>query len=1336
MDLDRSVLEEAFREFVARGSGVLVGAPGSGKSFLMAQLARTLRARGEVCVLLPIDRLGIESDADLRAVLGTTDDPFDHLRRLAPGPDGRRGLLLIDALDAARSERGRAFFIEFVRQTLRLSEGSWDVVVSVRTYDAERSTALEEIFPAASSGPAPSAYQSAEIRVRHFFVPELEDHEVRQAIETISGLSTVVAASRPDFLRLLRNPFNLWLLERLVDDEEYANELTEVRSEVELLTLFWRRRVESGTTHLEKQLVLSRVAATMVQERSLSVAVDLVYESSLREAWNELLSAEILVLTRDDRRTGFSHNILFDYAISVLVIEDEPDDLLAFLLEDPSRPLFLRPSLNYLLARLWYEDRGGFWGAFWRLQDPGDHRVRLIARVLPPAIVASEAEEPSDASPVLAALAEGNEVGSIAMLWILQALRATPPRNAAVWVTVLDVASTSLDRQFAWDLAVWLDSALERAGNQPLVTTGIGRAARALLTWVLDQSPRDAGLDRLGALWGVPLVASTFATDSQASRALLMRVLETAGDASFPVDYLYRLTDSVKSIWATDPELVGDVYRAIFDHDEVSEALTEMGGVVLRLTSTRKQDYEMCRYNLVQEAPQFLAAAPMQAVPSLADAITTYVVREHVAPYVTDDAPLESKTVEVSNRASSWSFFRDGSYIWDAPGTHPDDAEQLSTHLFEYLSGTNGSNLRTLLSEAMTRLRVAFLWRRLLAAGADAPSSLGAAISDLLEVNGFILLEETYFEYSRLFASLFSELDADQRLRVESAILGLLDAEDPELDEDVIARRVRQVLLQTRAESLVSEDARGLYARAEVDRESVGAPSPLSSFTFWSSSMEGAEDWLESRGVDVSAPPNRALLNDIGVLEEFDRKWINERPTVESVVAIWPIVERLSELVPNQEDADLAVRENVETQIASCAAIAARAVADLPPTVAQQCKTILIGASEHRLPDTTVEQGDFAMPAWSPAPRNEAAQGLPWIVSQLRDREPLPALNLLAADPVNSVRFLTAQGLFRTAEVAPDWFWDVVTGRLAVEKVGSITDALTSSVLRQLGPETEFRVSATLVAALEAQLTDAEPNERLPNTLRSAIVGLALVRDEPEAVGCLNHLTDAARTNGALLKALTGDALEIVQVTRLHSPDGARSIQRAVAGLGIFAETAIARLKVILAEDHQEVDRDEVRHLFEVIDQIATRIYFALGLFEGSNRPPVSPSDRRALFELVLPLLARVEGDLAQEPVLSLPASTAHRFIELLDGVMPFNPSEALRLAVGVAELGRPSGYAFDSLAASRVVTFVERFLADHRDVVENEPGLSQLVTLLDMFVETGWPQAQRLVWRLEEIFR
>jgi len=75
-------------------------------------------------------------------------------------------------------------------------------------------------------------------------------------------------------------------------------------------------------------------------------------------------------------------------------------------------------------------------------------------------------------------------------------------------------------------------------------------------------------------------------------------------------------------------------------------------------------------------------------------------------------------------------------------------------------------------------------------------------------------------------------------------------------------------------------------------------------------------------------------------------------------------------------------------------------------------------------------------------------------------------------------------------------------------------------------------------------------------------------------------------------------------------------------------------------------------------------------------------------------------------------------------------------MAPGVAKSSEPANYNLDSLAIGQVVKLVEAILADYRSEVRDGESLKDLLNLLDIFAKTGWPDALRLVWRLDEVFR
>ena len=103
---------------------------------------------GVPCLFLPIDKLGANSDADLRAELGIQTDLASYLRS-QERPSSHPPTLVIDALDAARSELAQRFVLGLVRSVQEALGDRWRIVVSVRVYDAKKSVALQELFPSA-----------------------------------------------------------------------------------------------------------------------------------------------------------------------------------------------------------------------------------------------------------------------------------------------------------------------------------------------------------------------------------------------------------------------------------------------------------------------------------------------------------------------------------------------------------------------------------------------------------------------------------------------------------------------------------------------------------------------------------------------------------------------------------------------------------------------------------------------------------------------------------------------------------------------------------------------------------------------------------------------------------------------------------------------------------------------------------------------------------------------------------------------------------------------------------------------------------------------------------
>src|SRR5437016_5738578 len=107
MKIDRSSLISELAAFARGGNGVVIGPPGVGKSYALAQLRETLKADHIPHLILPVERLGAATRVELKAIL-RKDGDFVTLLRTAVRDSKPPAILIFDGFDAARGENERA----------------------------------------------------------------------------------------------------------------------------------------------------------------------------------------------------------------------------------------------------------------------------------------------------------------------------------------------------------------------------------------------------------------------------------------------------------------------------------------------------------------------------------------------------------------------------------------------------------------------------------------------------------------------------------------------------------------------------------------------------------------------------------------------------------------------------------------------------------------------------------------------------------------------------------------------------------------------------------------------------------------------------------------------------------------------------------------------------------------------------------------------------------------------------------------------------------------------------------------------------------------------------
>ena len=324
-EIDRPELAELESRIEAStgSTQAVLGAPGSGKSALVSTLAHRYIERGWPVLAIKADMLDVEisGEAGLREHLGLDASPDDFLEQLAKTVPV---LLILDQVDALagyidlRTAR-LSVLLNLVRRLGRTH--NIHIVISSRTFEFQHDSRLKTVG-------ADSV--TLELPPRSEVLQLLKSHGVR-------------AAGWPqDAQEVMRSPQALATYLSLHGrhaSEAFASYQT-------MLDRLWKERVLEHDRGGPRSLLATEIANRMAEEESLWLAT-----ARFDENTSDIDGLEAAgILTRLDRRVGFTHQTLFDYALARNFAR-EPGRLSRYVLER-RESLFLRPKLWAALTYL------------------------------------------------------------------------------------------------------------------------------------------------------------------------------------------------------------------------------------------------------------------------------------------------------------------------------------------------------------------------------------------------------------------------------------------------------------------------------------------------------------------------------------------------------------------------------------------------------------------------------------------------------------------------------------------------------------------------------------------------------------------------------------------------------------------------------------------------------------------------------------------------------------------------------------------------------------------------------------------------------------------------
>lgn len=1299
------------------GSLLIIGEPGSGKSAVINTLARELQQQGDV-VELAVDRYNVNDLDGLRSELGL-ENRLDKVFEAWDGPSP--GWLVIDALDATRGGKGEGAFRMLIERVLAL-KGRWKVVASIRTFDLHMGIRFRELFP---GQPPAEPYQDPNFpTVRHVLVPPWSPTEFAKVRTQAPELGRALEAAPIKLQQLAEVPFNTRLIKELLESGVVAESLRDLANQAGLLRLYWDHRIADLGAAAEA--CLRRVVSGMVDARALRAPTALAADSHPASV-DALCERGVLIRVENERYVQFRHHLLFDYVASRILLDlDRIISGRSRFPKSEGKGLMLAPALGFLLQELWTSDtsRDRYWTAVEQIvgENQGDPILRSVAGRL-----SAEFPEVAADTQVLARHMESGHARAVATLGHATAALAVRLEDAldvqlAPWVALAGELAGSV-RAISLVLRFLVHLLLNMA-NPPQVCNEVGLAARALLSDAFDHEEPQQQAASL-----ISFVVATFATDPVASRTLLNTVFDPRRFEVHGWEEVPALCREIGKLAPTDPGFAAQVYAKAYAGSADSDVVTRMGNSrIVSFTSNAHQDYSLALYSLSQFFPEFLTSHPVEAAEALVNATEAYIARAH--------PPRQDEKRDLITRALNDRTVHlkpDMSYIWahDPGAQYALDGEALIGKFVTTLVDLPEEDALFIAEELAARAASAIIWSRLFLAAVRRGDRLIDYLWPIASIEDWLVQPDTRKDAIDLVAAGYAKRTDAEREALERSALNfdLSEFTDPPTAKQALLKRLFGAI---GAMQLVTEEA--LSYLAQVPANTYQSNERLFSVST-SSRHVGPFDWIHE--LDRSQPSNATMMTAIEEAQAYFGLKPSQaaKPEIEawqglsvlesvakvlSTPGLNPDLRHLGEGVIGEGCVRLATDQHLEVK-----------ADEADPTEQFLALLRIPSLSDEPSVDDDTEARFEDSQAWnSPAPRLEAAVAILDVCLQRPDLYTTLKgdIDRLLDDAHPATRLQVARHLVRIWDIDRPGFWSRLAIRLSCESnfgvLGGVIDLL-RRVLHADSTQTEVQLFAVL------NRFDGTADEgRLAELTADLLAILAVKYSSPEAKAIIYRwISEPILRKEPLGKVLVTLRGAVALGLRTGETEDSAARHRAQA---LFHRIVLAANGPLNGFDSKAVIPDDqveaLRACVELLNISARELYFATGRANGGTGG-LSDAGCATFLEEIAPTIERI-GDNA-------PPQIVQHLMELIEVLAPYGPAKAFDLTAHVIRSGgSQSGYQYESLGAELLVRLVGAFLADDKEIFEDEARRQALVDCLEIFMEAGWTAARRLLYRLPELIQ
>lgn len=1270
------------------GSLVLTGDPGSGKSGIMHDLSGEL-SKDSLVVTLTVEN-NITTLDELQKEIGLEHSVLDVLKNI---PVDNKAYLVLDALDATRGGPAELAYRKLVQEVSLLP--GWQVVASVRTFDLKLGLEWRKLFR--GSAPDASFSDRAFPTVRHVHVPLLSEEEIKDIEDKSPSLKIALAAGGTKMAMLAKNPFNLSLIGDLISGGVEPASLSDVGNRSDLLSTYWEERL--GDLGLPGTAAMKKFAELLLIERSVDVPeTEVPIEAS--EIIQQMQCRGVLV-TEHTRRIAFRHHILFDFAISRLILEPDPARAIPCLSKSEGVGLLISPSLEYWLAHLKSNlDPLEYWKFIAQLisSDDVDPVIRVeVARIAVQGVVKGE-----DLSYLSLVLSGPDPIYNRAIMQIAGTLSTygVTSESSEVWALMIS-GITSLRESYQLQSLKVIIYTLIEASLSPVAFDAVGKVSRAMF----DEMSKDDRLIHWLSPSIIPFVAKTYASDPAESKRRLLQIFAEDRFEKFGYFEVPALAEEAVSLGSQDSQLVAMLYRRVYAGGNFSsEHTTSLGAQswILSLRSNAAQDFDMAEYVLSTSFLELITNSPQAGVRALGAAIDGKQKRWQSEP----DAEYQ-----IAYLGDKRIFKEDQSSFWTWDDDFDSNGEENIYRIFQDWAGdADESVLKDIVDILLSESGKALAWKALFDAGAKRPEVLGGLLWNS-SIDPFVLSSMTTRQSAIQFiVATYPHVTKEQRRNAEVQILAYDFAHTREPDYSKLA--IISVLEAVGQSNLVSQEARD-YLHKEKEAEAILIAA------------ESAEEGPLLVKVSDEVPNVTAIKDEeetVSSLSDSVRSLMSGKPDETLKTLLWPQISKLAGMIDAEQAAGAGEIDPRVGGVLSKALGMAIGYGWIPESDVDGAVSRLLAMSRHSTPKTYEgTEADFARaPIWSGGSlRVEAAE----VIAKLIKVPVLwPKLNaryreLVHSDPHPAVRTQAIIRLLGLWELDRNAIWEIA-GEFVQSENNSAVLAYGAGELAKL----KFAAVENIEPLFLALACKAVSTVGRENVVPSTIVYFGVVK---ELSASRSIVTQWVGNFKDYEKELQGSLFSLRDFFAAGYAVGNEQAAFERKNVISFLSELIGVLEPFIVgwPTDREATEQEISAL-KLFTAIGQQLYFAVGYREGVS---LSPEQQRVFLDEYAPIISKLT-------TLGSP-KTVHDCLQVLEKFIAADPfkcfdliSEAMLRTSGVAK------YEYEPMGAKLFVKLIGLFLADYRYIFSDQLRRIKLIDCLEVFVDAGWPDARRLFQNLPDL--